>query len=327
MSKASVLRWGILSTGWIADRFADDLKRLPGHALAAVGSRTMDAASAFAAKFGIPRAHGSYEALAADPEVDVIYVASPHPWHHPHTLLALNAGKHVLVEKPFAIDAREAAEMIALARKKGLFLLEAMWTRFLPHIAALREVIASGILGKVASVQADHGQWFAPNPEHRIFARSLGGGALLDLGIYPVSFASSILGTPSKITAVSDPAMTGVDGQTSMVFQYASGAHAVLTTAAVSATPTRAAVVGTEARVEIDRMFFTPSSFTVMHRDGRVLQRYEKVYEGNGLREQAAELGRCLAAGLTESPLLPLDETLSIMKTLDEVRRQIGLNY
>jgi predicted dehydrogenase len=327
MSKPSVLRWGILGTGWIADRFADDLKRLAGHELAAVGSRAADTAGAFSAKFGIARSHGSYEALVSDPGVDVVYVASPHPWHHAHTLMALNAGKHVLVEKPFAMDAREAGEMIALARKKGLFLLEAMWTRFLPHIAALREVLASGTLGTVTSVQADHGQWFAPNPEHRLFARHLGGGALLDLGIYPVSFASLVLGTPSKITAVSDPAMTGVDGQTSMLFQYPTGAHAVLTTAAVSATPTRAAVVGTEARVEIDRMFFTPSSFTVIHRDGRVLSRHERNYEGNGLREQAAELGRCLAAGLTESPLLPLDETLSIMKTMDEVRRQIGLTY
>jgi predicted dehydrogenase len=327
MRKTSVLRWGILSTGWIADRFADDLKRLPGHELAAVGSRAADTAQAFAAKFGIPRAHASYEDLVSDPDVDVVYVASPHPWHHPHTLLALNAGKHVLVEKPFAMDAREAAEMIAVARAKGLFLLEAMWTRFLPHVAALREVLASGMLGPITSVQADHGQWFEPNPRHRLFAKDLGGGALLDLGIYPVSFASLVSGTPARITAVSDPAMTGVDGQTSMVFQYASGAHAVLTTSAVSATPTRAAVVGLEARVEIDRMFFTPSSFTVIHRDGRVLKRHERNYEGNGLREQAAELGRCLAAGLTESPLLPLDETLSIMKTLDEIRRQIGLTY
>jgi predicted dehydrogenase len=327
MSKASVVRWGILSTGWIADRFAEDLKRLPGHELAAVGSRAAETAQTFAGKFGIPRAYASYEALVSDPDVDVVYVASPHPWHHPHTLLALNAGKHVLVEKPFAMDAREASEMIALARRKGLFLLEAMWTRFLPHIAALREVFTSGVLGRITSVQADHGQWFEPNPRHRLFAKDLGGGALLDLGIYPVSFASLVLGTPARITAVSDPAMTGVDGQTSMLFQYGSGAHAVLTTAAVSATPTRAAVVGTEARVEIDRMFFTPSSFTVTHRDGRVLQRYENTYQGNGLREQAAELGRCLAAGLTESPLLPLDETLSIMKTLDEVRKQIGLTY
>jgi len=320
-------RWGILGTGWIADRFADDLKRLSGHELAAVGSRTADSAQAFAAKFDVPRAHGSYEALVADTNVDVVYVASPHPWHHEHTLLALNAGKHVLVEKPFAIDAREAAEMAALARKKGLFLMEAMWTRFLPHIAALRAVIQSGVLGRLVSVQADHGQWFAENPDHRIFAKRLGGGALLDLGIYPVSFAWLVLGAPSKITAVSAPAFTGVDGQTSMLLQYAGGAHAVLTTAAVSVTPTRAAVVGTEARVEIDRMFFTPSSFTVIHRDGRVLQRYDLPYEGNGLREQAAEVGRCLAAGLKESSLLPLDESVAIMGTLDEVRRQIGLTY
>ena len=327
MSKASILRWGILGTGWIADRFADDVRRLPDHRLAAVGSRNASTARTFAAQFGIPRAHASYEELASDPEIDAVYVASPHPWHHPHTLLALHAGKHVLVEKPFAMNAREAEEMTALARRKGLFLLEAMWTRFLPHVAALRERLASGTLGRLVSVQADHGQWFAENASHRLYAPELGGGALLDLGIYPVSFASMVLGTPSRITAVSDKAFTGVDGQTSAVLQYASGAHAVLTTTLGAASPTRAAVVGSEARVEIDRMFFVPSAFTVIHRDGRVLERFENTYQGNGLREQAAELGRGVAAGLTESPVLPLDETVAIMRTMDEIRRQIGLTY
>lgn len=327
MSKTPEIRWGILGTGWIADRFVEDLKRLPGHAVVAVGSRNVETARTFALKFSIPRAHGSYEALVGDADVDVVYVASPHPWHHPHTLLALNADKHVLVEKPFAMDAREAEEMVVLARRKGLFLLEAMWTRFLPHMVELRSVLASGMLGKVVSVQADHGQWFAEDPQHRLFSRELGGGALLDLGIYPVSFAWMVLGAPSRVTAVSDPAFTGVDGQTSMVLQYPSGAHAVLTTAAISASPTRAAVVGTEARVEIDRMFFVPSSFTVVHRDGRVLKRYENTYQGNGLREQAAEVARCVAAGMTESPGLPLDESVAIMRTLDEIRRQIGLSY
>jgi predicted dehydrogenase len=241
--------------------------------------------------------------------------------------MALNTGKHVLVEKPFAMDARQAEEMVVLARRKGLFLLEAMWTRFLPHVVELRNLLASGMLGRVVSVQADHGQWFAENAAHRLYAPELGGGALLDLGIYPVSFASMVLGTPQKITAVADKAFTGVDGQTSALFQYASGAHAVLTTTLSAATPTRAAIVGTEARVEIDRMFFVPTSFTVIHRDGRVLKRYEQKYEGNGLREQAAELGRGVAAGLTESTILSLDETVSIMRTMDEIRRQIGLTY
>jgi predicted dehydrogenase len=327
MSHKPVFRWGMLGTGWVANRFAPDLKLLEGHQLAAVGSRTISTARQFADKFGIPKAYGSYEAVVADPEIDAVYVATPHPWHHPNTLMALKAGKHVLVEKPFAMDARESAEMVALARKKGLFLLEAMWTRFLPHIAQIRKILADKTLGEIVTVHADHCQWFPRDPKHRLLAPGLGGGALLDLGIYPVSFATMVLGIPNRITAVSDRALTGVDAQTSILLQYPGGAHAVLNTALSAAGPNRAAIVGTEARIEIDRMFYTPTSFTVIARDQKVIQRYENTYRGHGLREDAAETGRCVAQGLTESPLLPLDETVAIMKILDEVRRQIGLTY
>jgi predicted dehydrogenase len=198
---------------------------------------------------------------------------------------------------------------------------------FLPHIAALRRVLASGVLGDLVQVQADHGQWFAPDPRHRIFDPALGGGALLDLGIYPVSFAWLVLGAPSKVTAVSSPAFTGVDGTTSVILQYPRGAQALLTCTSLGRVPNRAVIVGTEARVEVDPWFYTPTSFTVVSRDGTVLERYGEPYEGYGLREQAAEVGRCLAAGQTESPLLPLDETVAILGTLDEIRRQIGLDY
>ncbi|HTH13120.1 MAG TPA: Gfo/Idh/MocA family oxidoreductase [Spirochaetia bacterium] len=327
MNTKQPLRWGILGTGWIADRFVDDLKRLEGHRAALVGSRTLAKAQEFATRHGMARAVGSYEALANDPEVDVVYVASPHPHHHAHARLALEAGKAVLLEKPFTMDAREAADLVALARNQGLFLMEAMWTRFLPHTAALRRVLGSGVLGEVVQVQADHGQWFPRDPHHRIFAPELGGGALLDLGIYPVSFAWFVLGAPERITAVSTPAFTGIDGTTSMVLQYPTGAHAVLTTTSLARTPNRALIAGTEARIEIDPWFFTPTSFTVIRTDGTVLERFHVPYEGHGLREQAAEVGRCLASGLTESPLLPLDESVAILGTLDEVRRQIGLTY
>ena len=202
-----------------------------------------------------------------------------------------------------------------------------MWTRFLPHIARMREILAAGTLGDVVYLTAEHGQWFAEDPRFRLFAPGLGGGALLDLGIYPVSFASLVLGAPARITAVSDPAFTGVDATTSMILQYDSGAHAVLTTTLRAASGNPAAIYGTAARMEIDGWFYTPTTFRVIARDGTELERYDEPYAGRGLRGEAAEVSRCLRAGLLESPLLPLDETYTIMQTMDEVRRQIGLFY
>jgi predicted dehydrogenase len=327
MPRYTPLRWGILGTGGIASAFAVDLKRLTDHAVEAVGSRKAEMARSFADRHGIPRPYGSYEALVADPEIDIVYVATPHPLHYPDTVMALEAGKPVLVEKPFAMDSGQAAEMIALARRKNLFLLEAMWTRFLPHIAELRKILAEGILGTIVSVEADHGQRVPSDPKNRWNSPELGGGALLDLGIYPVSFAAMVLGKPTGISAFGEKTATGVDARTSILFRYASGAHAVLTTTIDAVSPIRAAVVGTEARVEIDRIFYAPTSFTVIARDGRILRRFENSYEGRGLREEAVEAARCLRSGEKESPLLPLNETLFIMEILDEVRRQIGLAY
>jgi len=321
------VRWGILATGGIAHAFARDLALLPDAELVAVGSRTQDSADAFGDEFDVPHRHGSYQALVEDPDVEAVYVSTPHPGHHDAALMAISAGKAVLVEKPFAMDAAEAREMVDAARAAGTLLVEAMWTRFLPHIARIREILAAGTLGEIVYVTAEHGQWFAHDPQFRLFAPSLGGGALLDLGIYPVSFAHFVLGTPAKITAVSGPAFTGVDATTSMIFQYDSGAQAVLTTSLAAASDNPAAIYGTEARLEIDGWFYTPTTFRVVSRDGTELERYDVPHEGHGLRHEAAEVGRCLRAGLTESPLLPLDETLAIMGTLDEVRRQIGLDY
>jgi predicted dehydrogenase len=321
------IRWGILATGGIAHAFAHDLALQPDCEVVAVGSRSQASADAFGDEFGVPHRHASYQALVNDPDVDAVYVSTPHPGHHDAALLAINAGKAVLVEKPFAMDAAQAREMIDAARGQGTFLMEAMWTRFLPHIARMREILAAGTLGDVVYLTAEHGQWFAPDPHFRLFAPELGGGALLDLGIYPVSFASLVLGVPTRITAVSHPAFTGVDATTSMIFQYDSGAHAVLTTTLLAASGNPAAIYGTAARIEIDGWFYTPTAFRVIARDGTELERFEEPYEGRGLRGEAAEVGRCLRAGLLESPLLPLDETYTIMQAMDEVRRQIGLSY
>jgi predicted dehydrogenase len=310
------LRWGIMGTGGIAGAFAEDLKLTDSGVVAAVGSRAPAKAGAFAEQRGIPTRHGSYEALANDPDVDIVYVATPHPLHHGNARLALEAGKPVLVEKPFTMNAEEARDLVALARERNLFLMEAMWTRFLPHIRHIRELLPS--LGDVVTVTADHGQWFAEDPAFRLFAPELGGGALLDLGIYPVSFASMILGAPDRVAAMVTPAFTGVDAQTSMLFGYASGAQAVLSCTLSAVTPTTASIIGTGARIEVDGPFYAPASFTLIPRAGE-RSRYEYVDEGRGLRHQADEVARLLAAGETESPLMPLDETVSIMTTMDRV--------
>jgi predicted dehydrogenase len=315
------LSWGFIGTGWIADSFAADLAFTDSGRVVAVGSRRMETANRFADRFDIPNRHGSYEALVADPEVDVVYVATPHPMHHTDTLLALRAGKPVLVEKPFTMNAVEARELVAVARAEKLFLMEAMWTRFLPHIAQIRRLVEEGALGEIVTVSADHGQWFAKDPDFRLFAPELGGGALLDLGVYPVSFASMLLGAPDTIAALIEPAFTGVDGQTSMLFGYDSGAQAILSCTSLAKSPTRAAIVGTKARIEIDGDFYTPTSFTLITRAGE-RTRYDEPHQGRGMWYQADEVARCLREGLLESPLMPLDESVSIMQTMDAVLAQ-----
>jgi predicted dehydrogenase len=313
------LRWGVIGSGGIADTFATDLRLTDSGRIVAVGSRRIERATEFAERFAIPNRHGSYEALVADAEIDAVYVATPHPRHLADAALALRAGKAVLVEKPFTMNAAEARELVALAREQRCFLMEAMWTRFLPHIRRVRELLAEGALGDIVTVTADHGQWFAKDPHHRLYAPELGGGALLDLGVYPVSFASMVLGPPARIRSIVTPAFTGVDGTTSMLFDYDSGAHAVLTCTLSARSPTRAAIVGTQARIEIEGDFYAPSSFTVITREGERTSFAER-HEGRGLRHEADEVARCLSEGLLESPLMALDESVSIMETMDAVR-------
>jgi predicted dehydrogenase len=315
------LGWGLIGTGGIAESFAADLMFTESGRPAAVGSRRMDSADRFAERFNIPNRHASYEALVADPAVDVVYVATPHPMHHANALLALSAGKPALVEKAFTMNAAEAEELVAIARAEGLFLMEAMWTRFLPHIAEIRRLLVEEALGEIVTVTADHGQWFAQDPDFRLFAPELGGGALLDLGVYPVSFASMVLGKPDRIVTLIDPTFTGVDGQTSMLFGYASGVQAVLTCTLSAQSPTRGAIVGRDARIEIDGDFYGPTSFNLISRTGERTH-FEAPHEGLGLWHEAEEVARCLREGLLESPLMPLDESIEIMQTMDAVLAQ-----
>lgn len=320
------VRWGILGTGFIAGVFTDDLL-LAGHAVTAVGSRSQETAAAFAGPRGIPHAHGSYEALVADPEVDAIYVSTPHPFHAENALLAIEHGKHVLVEKPFTLNEAEARRVVDAATAKGVVVLEAMWTRWLPHMVRLREVLASGVLGEVRALIADHDQKLPTDPTHRLQDPALGGGALLDLGIYPVSFAWDVLGGPSSVHAISSPTPTGVDRQTAIILGYPGGEQAVIHTQLDARGPSTAAIIGTEARVEIDRVWYMPTSFSVLDPQDQLIERFEQEVPGRGMQFQAAELERLVAAGATAGEVLPPEETVGIMGTLDEIRRQIGLRY
>lgn len=324
---APPLRWGILSTGGIAASMVDAMTKHSQQRVVAVGSRTQESADGFAARFGIARAHGSMEALLADDEVDVVYVASPHSEHHHQALSAIAAGKHVLIEKAFTRNALEAQQVVDAARAAGVTAMEAMWTRFLPQTDVLRQLLADNSLGDLTTLFADHGQYFDPDPEFRLFAPALAGGALLDLGIYPISFASMVLGTPETVTAVGDLAFTGVDGQVSLILQGGPGApHAVLNTTLFAVTPTTASVVGTAARVDLAGAFYAPGELSYRHRDGTVLTHDGGPIRGHeGLVYEAAHLAQLVADGLTESPLLPLDETVRILRTIDGVRAQLGV--
>jgi predicted dehydrogenase len=321
----SIFKWGILGPGGIARAFATDLQRLDGHAIAAVGSRTLSNAQEFVQTFG-GTAYGSYDELVADPNVDAIYVATPHPAHKDSVITALNAGKPVLCEKPFAVNASEAQEMVAAAQKNNVALMEAMWARFLPHYAQVREIIASGVLGKIVTVHADHGQRLADQNIPRLVEPSLAGGALLDLGIYPVSFAHMVLGNPTKITSSGVLTDKGVDAQTSMIFDYADGAQAILNTTMIEQTPCRAVVAGVNGWLEIDRTFYNPTSMRVIMLDGSVTE-YPNNYAGHGLREQAEAFKKLVQSGQTQSDILNWKDTVDIMQTLDAVRSQIGLRY
>lgn len=317
------IRWGILGTGWIARVFTEDLLRLPGHVVAAVGSRAPHTAEAFARRHGIERAYGSYERLAADDEVDVVYVATPHNHHLAHASLCLEAGRAVLVEKPFTTNAADAERLIALARDRGLFAMEAMWTRFNPVIERLRTLVAEGAIGEVTSIYADFGFASPYDPAHRHWSPDLAGGALLDLGVYPLYFAWMLLGAPDSIQATAAPAPTGVDANTGILLGYASGAIALLHCGLMAASPVTATVTGTKGRIEVATPFFRPDTMTV-HRTDTEPETFTIDVPGNGYTYQAEEVARRLRAGELESPVMPLDETLAIHGDLDTIMAQLG---
>lgn len=319
------IRWGIAATGHIAERFATGLAQLDDADIVAVASRSAERAGEFGARHDIARRHGSYEALAADPDVDVVYVATPHARHEPDTLLFLEAGKPVLCEKPFAINRPQAERMADAARSSGVFCMEAMWSRFLPAYRRLADLVGDEVIGEPLVVEADFGFRVPVDPAHRLFDRSLGGGALLDLGVYPVQLASLVLGTPDRVSALGRLGETGVDEQVAAVLGHPSGALAVVKAAIRVGLSCRARISGAHGWIELPASMHCPDHLVVGGREGPL--RHDCAFDGEGLRYQAVEVHECLRVGRTQSAVMPLDETCAIAGTLDGVRAQIGLAY
>lgn len=322
---APALRWGVLAAGGIARRFASEIPRFTASTILAVGSRDAGRAAEFAAEQNVERSYGSYAELVADPDLDAIYIASPHSEHHEHALLALEAGKPVLVEKAFTRNAAEAREVFDLAASKGLFAMEAMWSRFLPHYRAVVDGTRAGLLGEVRSVHANHGQNVVAGPEHRMFNPELAGGALLDLGVYPISFVHALLGVPDQVHAFGSQTDLGVDADETVVLRYGERTVAVAVSNLASQLYNGAFVAGTAGRLEISPWFYGPSEVAVSLIDGRgwnVPGRLE-----GGFQYQAAEVARCIAAGRTSSDLMSWQDTVEVMEIMDEVRAQLGVVY
>lgn len=319
------IRWGIAATGGIAAGFAADLALLDDAAITAVGSRNQARADEFGERFQIPHRHASYQALAADPDVDVVYVASPHSRHAEDAILFLEAGKHVLCEKPFALNEQEVVTMIDAARRNGRFLMEAIMTRFTPAYVDLRRLLAEGSIGTPLAVDAEFGVPFPHDPAHRLFDNALGGGALLDLGIYPLQLASMVLGPAAAVAAVGHMGVTNVDEHVAVSVRHEAGGISVSKAASRVLLANTARISGTDGAITLPTPFQNPPH--VMVTAGGTSRQTDTPYDGNGLRFEAVEVQRCIRAGELESPVLPLDETRQLAAIMDEARRHIGLRY
>jgi predicted dehydrogenase len=371
LSKSRTIHWGILGTGLIAREFAEGLRSLPDAQLLAVGSRKLVTAQEFSRQLNIPRAYGSYEELVADQDIDVVYIATPHIRHKEDCILCLQAGKAVLCEKPFTVNAQEARDVIAIAREKQLFCMEAMWMRFMPLIQTVQQMIHNGSIGEVRMLTADFGYPAKYNPENRFFNLKLGGGALLDRGVYPLSLAFQLLGLPSQVVSQASIGQTGVDEQVAILLGYPQGQLAILSTTLRSQTSNEAVIIGTGGQIRIHAPFFKPHKLSVSKfheesasfipvsqssglkqrllssaKQSKLLKRLYlnfnslafpfigkqgknivQLYDGNGYNYEAAEVIQCIKNGEIESKIMPLDETLKIMETMDNIRSQWNLKY
>jgi len=320
----NLVRWGVLATGGIAEKFATDLALVPDQSLAAVASRRQESADEFATRFGADHAHGSYQALLEDPDVDVVYVATPHGRHLEDVEACLAAGKHVLCEKPLTLDAADARRLVDDARSRGLFLAEAMWMRANPAIRGAVDAARSGACGTLGSVRADLG-FVAPKDKARLWDPALGASALLDIGIYPITFAHLVLGTPDTISAAGTLTDRGIDVAGGATLTYASGAVASVSWNQTAATDSRASIAGDAGRIEIDAQFHHPDAFRLITATGE--ERVDLPRSGSGLFHEIVEVGACLRAGRTTSGVLTVDGTLEVLRTMDTIRRQLGVDH
>ena len=320
------IRWGIIGTGLIAAEFAKAMQHVRDAELVSIGSRTQSSASDFANAHGIAHAHASYEALAQDPNVDVVYIATPHTLHFENTLLCLQAGKHVLCEKPFALNTAQVTEMVIAAQGHKLFLMEAMWMRFIPLLRDLQRRLAENEIGEVRMLQADFGFRAPFDPSSRLFNLDLAGGALLDIGIYPLAFATLLLGEPEEITSVAHKATTGVDEQSAYLLRHAQGQISVLASALRTQTSMSASVYGTHGHIHLPKQFWRAKEMIVQRRN-KAAEPVHLPYDGNGYQFEAQEVVDCLLAGKTQSEIMPHADSLSLMRAMDQIRQQWGLIY
>jgi len=326
----SDLRWGVVGAGGIAGVVVPDIAATPGNSVVAVAARVLERAQAFATTHGIGRAYGSYDELFADAEVDIVYVATTHTQHHGLAIAAMRAGKHVMVEKPFTLNAAQAREVVAVARETGRFCMEGMWMRMNPSIRRAVELAHSGRIGTITAVRADLSRLFPYDPAHRLYDLAIGGGALLDLGVYPAAFAWLVLGRPDTVQAVGSLAPTGSDLTTAMQWGYAGGQVAQIFCSAAGPSPYTALVTGTGGWVRVETRIHRPTAITVGTGGNNDL--VQEVFDagpivGGGFGHEVTEVARCVAAGLTESPLAPLDDTVALLEVFDQARAQLGVRY
>ncbi|GAA1868994.1 Gfo/Idh/MocA family protein [Asanoa iriomotensis] len=320
------LCWGIIGAGFIAGKFVNAVaKRSAASSVVAVGSRDRDKAASWAAEQGVPTAHGSYRELVDDPAVQAVYVATPHVFHLEHALLAVRAGKPVLIEKPIAVSAEQARTLAKAAADAGVFAMEAMWTRFLPHMTALRSLVAAGEIGELVHVHAEHSQHFPYDPAHRLYNPHLAGGALLDLGVYPLALVQDLLGRPTQVAAVGALTETGVDGQASLAMRHGDRAQSTVSTSMWGLSAISAQILGTDGRITFDGPFLRPTTLRLETRAGK-----QHSFDGearNGFQFEVDEVARCVADGRTESAVLPLDDSIATLEVIDQARSALGVRY
>jgi predicted dehydrogenase len=320
----SIVRWGIVGPGRIATKVAADFAHVEGAALVAVASRSAERARAFAAKHGIPRAYGAYAELLADAEVDVVYIATPHPQHHAVATAALRAGKGVLVEKPFTATVAGATSIVELARETRRFAMEAMWTRFQPAIVKARSLVAAGAIGELRGLQADLGIRPPFDPTSRFFDLRQGGGAMLDLGVYLVSFAQMLFGTPSELSVQGSQTSTGVDAEAALILGAPGGRRATLTMSIVTQTPGQARILGSEGFIDVPPRFHHPTEI-VLHRAGAAPETFALPPLGGGYSHELVEVTECVRTGRLESAVMPLADTLAVQRVLNEACERLGV--